>query len=37
MNVCLNNFRKNQRSENKTLSRKCDIIIKDFKLSRNEC
>ena len=28
-NVCLNNFRKNQRNEIKTFSRKCNSIIKD--------
>ena len=34
--ACLNNFRKNQRNENKIFSRKCNSIIKDGKISRTE-
>ena len=33
---CVNNFRKNQRNYIKIFSRKCNSVIKDGKLSRNE-
>ena len=36
IHVYFNNFRKNQRSEIKIISRKCNSIIKDDKLSRSE-
>ena len=32
MNVCCNNFRKNQRNKTKILSRKCNSLIKEARL-----